>query len=66
MNCPYCNKSVHALTGLLELQKFQKHLRRCRKHPDRQSIVTENGKIKKENPPTTLLKALDIRHESGQ
>lgn len=33
MNCPYCNKDIYALTGFQELQKYQKHLRKCKKRP---------------------------------
>jgi hypothetical protein len=66
MNCPFCNKQINGWTGLQELQKFQRHLRTCRKHPDRQQVVAEDGKLKKQNPPTSLLNALDIRSESGQ
>lgn len=65
MNCPYCNKEINGLTGLMELQKFQKHLRTCRKHPDRQMKVSERG-LSLTNPPVSLLNALDIRHDSGQ
>lgn len=65
MNCPYCDKYIPGLTGLQELTHFQSHLRTCKKHPDRQIIVSSSG-MREENPPATLLKALDIRHESGQ
>lgn len=66
MNCPYCNKHIFGITGLQELQKFRKHLRTCRKHPGRKMVVDENDKLKEINPGTSLLKALDIRHDSGQ
>lgn len=65
MNCPYCNKAIIAWTGLQELQKFNKHLRTCKKHPGRQMNITEQG-LKEQNPPSDLLNALNIRHESGQ
>lgn len=66
MNCPYCNKYIYGLTGLQELQKFQKHLGTCKQHPDRQTVVTPDGKIKTPQTPTTLLDALNIRADSGQ
>jgi len=66
MNCPYCNKEVYGLTGLQELQKFNKHLRTCKKHPGRQTVVEETGNLKKKNPTTSLLDALNIRADSGQ
>lgn len=66
MNCPYCNKLINALTGLQELQKFQKHLRTCKKNPTRTMVVAESGDMAMTVEKTDLLTALDIRHESGQ
>ena len=66
MNCPYCNKEVHGLTGLQELQAFQKHLRKCRKNPAAKTVVNERGNIEKIKPRPDLLDALEIRAESGQ
>lgn len=66
MNCPYCQKHINGLTGLQELQKFNKHLRVCRKHPDRKIMVGPTGDLKKENPPSDLLNALNVRFDSGQ
>lgn len=66
MNCPYCKKEIYAMTGLQELQKFQKHLAKCKKHPDRQLRVDEAGKLYEQQPRSTMMDALNIRHESGQ
>lgn len=65
MNCPYCNKDINGLTGLIELKKFQKHLRTCKKHPDRIEIKTPDGKMVLQ-PHTSMMDALNIRHDSGQ
>jgi hypothetical protein len=65
MNCPYCNKQINALTGLMELQKFKKHLNRCKKNPDRVIVVSKKGNIMN-GTKTTLMDALNIRAESGQ
>lgn len=32
MKCEFCGKEIYGLTGLREIQKYQKHLRRCRKN----------------------------------
>ena len=71
MNCPYCNKEVYGLTGLQELQKFNKHLRKCKKYPDRVVIpasIDESGQLQKPVNATSvsLLDALEIRANSGQ
>jgi len=64
MNCPFCKKEIYALTGLQEIQKFQKHLGKCKKY--------QTGGIKKEmgydvgSKPTDMQTALEIRAESGQ
>lgn len=66
MNCPYCQRDVYGMTGLQELQKFQKHLARCRKNPN--NIVLTDG-IKTVVTPIrnqNLNDALEIRHDSGQ
>lgn len=66
MNCPYCRVMLNGLTGLRELQKFQRHLRRCRKNPanimltdGRRTVVVPCGR-------QDLGEALKIRYESGQ
>lgn len=66
MDCPYCNKKITGLTGLMELQKFHKHLRACKKHPDRVKVVTPDGKLEQQIPNPTMMDALNIRHDSGQ
>ena len=33
MNCQFCGKDIYGMTGLQEIQKYQKHLRKCRKNP---------------------------------
>jgi hypothetical protein len=65
MNCPYCNKSIEAMTGFMEVTKFQKHLRSCKKNPERVKLmVTPAGGI---IAATQSLKdALEIRANSGQ
>lgn len=66
MNCPYCQKTINAFTGLQELQKFEKHLRRCRKNPN--NIVLSDGHKTVVTPtrPQDMNDALDIRAASGQ
>jgi len=65
MNCPYCNKQIEGITGLQEVSKFQKHLRSCKKNPDRiKLVVTSTGNM--ETAYQTLLEALEIRANSGQ
>lgn len=65
MNCPYCNRKVHGWTGLQELQKFNKHLRKCRKNPA--NIVLSDGDQTVLIPGNqTMNDALNIRAESGQ
>lgn len=66
MNCPYCEKQINGMTGLQELQKFHKHLQACKKHPDRKTIVTSEGELKKQVPNNSMMDALNIRAESGQ
>ena len=77
MNCPYCNRVIHAFTGLQELQKFQKHLQKCRKYPGniRETIpaVPDNPPaaqaaqvVRSVRRPATFMDALEIRAESGQ
>ena len=66
MNCPFCNKKIFGITGLQELQKFQKHFRSCKKNPERKVVVTQSGNMATIVEKDTLLDALNIRHESGQ
>lgn len=80
MNCPYCNRVINAFTGLQELQKFHKHLQKCRKNPanlpDPEPYpVVDNpneAQAKKALLATakrrhnTMNDALEIRAESGQ
>ena len=66
MKCPYCSREITAWTGLQELQKFQKHLPKCRKNPD--NIAISDGRRTAVVPRRfqSLNDALEIRHESGQ
>lgn len=66
MNCPWCKKEIFAITGLQELQKFQKHSRKCKKNPNK--IVTEiQPHVRIEKPQElTMMEALEVRAESGQ
>lgn len=66
MKCPYCNREIYGMTGLMELQKFHKHLGKCRKNPV--NIVLTDGQRTAITPmrEQTMMDALDIRHESGQ
>lgn len=66
MKCPYCNKEVFGWTGLMELQKFNKHLHKCRKNSN--NVVLSDGRKTAVTPrqPQNLNDALIIRHESGQ
>jgi hypothetical protein len=67
MNCPYCNREIQAMTGLQEIQKFEKHLKKCRKNPFNLVLPDAHGKVV--ITPLKVLSmrdALDIRAESGQ
>ena len=66
MECPYCKKEIYGLTGLQEIQKFQKHMEKCRKAPSRHTVVTDEGELKEVNNPISMNEALEIRAESGQ
>lgn len=66
MDCPYCKKDIYGMTGLQELQKFHKHLPKCRKNPANKIVVTEGGDIEKRKDNSTMYDALQIRAESGQ
>lgn len=78
MNCPYCNKRIDAFTGLQELQKFEKHLRKCRKNPANAKVpviaaVPDNPTtaqaalvVRTVRRKQTMADALEIRAESGQ
>jgi len=72
MNCPYCQRHIYGLTGLIELRKFEKHLRRCRKNPVNKVLRAcgESGKGRKKtiviSGNQTLEDALNIRADSGQ
>lgn len=65
MNCPYCNREIYSLTGLMEALKFQRHLRRCRKHPLKIELDDGTRKVRV-NPPVSFDEALRIRMESKQ
>ena len=62
MNCPYCKRKINGFTGLQEVQKFQKHLNKCKKNPKR--LLNNMGYNK--TVYTSLEEALTIRAESGQ
>jgi len=66
VNCPYCNKAIFGFTGLQEAQKFEKHLRKCRKNPN--NITIRDGRRSATTPMKHqgLMDALNIRAESGQ
>jgi len=78
MNCPYCNKEINAFTGLQELQKFQKHLMKCKKYnskivlaPDEDAPLSDKSLAEPQGTfevakPHDLMTALNIRAESGQ
>lgn len=66
MNCPYCNKRIHGFTGLQEIQKFNKHLARCRKNPNNITITDGRKTVVTPKQHQTINDALTIRHESGQ
>jgi len=66
MDCPYCKKNIEALTGLQEVVKFEKHLKKCRKNPNN-IVVSAFGKtaiVPKKNQD--MIDALNIRADSGQ
>lgn len=54
------------MTGLQELQKFQKHLNKCRKSPYSNVVVDEVGGLTTRRDAVDMGKALQIRHDSGQ
>lgn len=66
MKCPYCSKEVNGWTGLQELQKFEKHLRRCRKNPNNMVLSDGRKTVIAAKRCQNLNDALEIRHASGQ
>lgn len=66
MKCPHCNKEIYGLTGLQELQKFHKHLPKCKKNPANKIVVNDWGELEKLKDNSTMYDALQIRAESGQ
>lgn len=64
MNCPYCNKQIFGLTGLIELRNFQKHLRKCKKKD--KPVVSPSGNVIPACESTDMLNALEIRANSDQ
>lgn len=66
MDCPHCKKHIYGLTGLQEIQAFEKHLRKCRKNPV--NIVLRDGKKVVVQPlrHQGMMEALEIRADSGQ
>jgi hypothetical protein len=68
LNCPYCGRLVNGWTGLQEVQKFAKHLNRCRKRPiclQTETTIAGTG-IVLERRAFNLNDALHIRAKSGQ
>jgi len=49
---------------LQEIQKFTKHLRKCRKNPERLVIVRKESRITLKSQ--TMYEALELRASSGQ
>lgn len=66
MNCPYCKKMIYAFTGLQELQKFQRHLGKCRKNPNNMSLSDGTKTATTPLRYQGFREALEIRAESGQ
>jgi len=66
MLCPHCKKDIYGLTGLMELQKFHKHLPKCRKNPANKTVVNSDGEIEKRKDNSTMYDALEQRAASGQ
>lgn len=66
MNCPYYNKIINGMTGLQELQKFQKHLNNCKKSPHNRIEISGSGKMLVKDNAVDMNQALEIRHNSGQ
>lgn len=64
MNCPHCQKLIHGWTGLMELQKLQKHLNKCRRNPE--NPLTDGKLVVRLGKQFNLNDALRIRAKSGQ
>jgi hypothetical protein len=65
MNCPYCSKHIHGMTGFQEAENFQKHLNKCSKEP--RSITIKSGnETRKSRAYYTITDALEIKANSGQ
>ena len=58
MKCPHCDKEVHGMTGLQEIQAYQKHLKKCKKF-----LKVDGGP---HEPHNNMLHALSERAGSGQ
>ena len=67
MNCPYCNKQINTLTGLQEIEKFRKHLVKCKKYPNRVILPrNEFGDPSVNLTIVSITEALEIRAACGQ
>ena len=64
MNCPYCGKRVHGMTGLIEVENFARHLDKCKKYP----ANFRDGNLKGEPiiRYCSIGEALKERADSGQ
>lgn len=66
MKCPHCNKEIYGLTGLQEIQKFHKHLPKCKKNPKNRTVVMPDEDLIKLKDQSTMYDALQQRADSGQ
>lgn len=66
MLCPYCNKKIFGFTGLQEIQKFHKHLPKCRKNPANLALEWGPAKVFEHLREQDMREALEIRARSGQ
>ena len=64
MNCPYCNKRIIGMTGLMEAQNLRKHLNKCKKNPS--NTITDGVETVMLGKKHDLLDALKVRADSGQ
>jgi len=66
MKCEYCGKKIDAMTGLKEIQKYQKHLNKCKKYEQILMKVVTPNTICVRGPHNNMNDALQSRINSEQ
>lgn len=64
MNCPFCQKHIHGMTGFQEAENFRTHLNRCKKN--RENTISDGKRTVNLGKQFDIRDALRIRADSGQ